>query len=173
MQNSEVPPWVMARFDDIPKKFWNQKEDPSDSTDGEEGGSLNNEPPQDETKEENSSRPPRTFHPKFGTYLEPVTEETELSSQGSASLSPMRASFESARSTLKADSQDGPDNMAKIPSLCDLWGPSEDEELTNSEAVRCDDHGMLCDDGGDNMPTGNIPGEVDRGWFYFMLLTGS
>ena len=162
----------MARFDDIPKKFWNQKEDPADCTDGEQGGSLINEPPQDETKEETGSRPPRTFHSKFGTYLEPVTEEAELSSQGSASLSPMRASFESTRSTLKANSQDGPDNVAKIPSLCDLWGASEDEEQVNSEAVRSDEHGIVCDNTGENIPTSNIPGEVDRGMFYFMLQIG-
>ncbi|CAB3984155.1 Hypothetical predicted protein [Paramuricea clavata] len=162
--NSEIPPWVMTRFDDIPTKFWNQKEDPFESADEGEDVPLVNEP-SDEAIEEIPIRLPKTFPSKFGTYLEPVTEEAELSSQGSVALSPMKnISFESTRSTLKANSQDGPENMAKIPSLCDLWQNTEDEGEVNSEAYRSEDHGIASDDTGNNMPASNIPEEIDQGY---------
>ena len=160
----------MARFDDIPRKFWNQKEDLTDSANVEEEVSIINEPSSDEVQEETPTRAPRTFPSRFGTYLEPVTEESELSPHSSINLSLMNnASFESTRSTLKWSSQDGVENIAKIPSLCDLWQTTEDEEEINSEPIRSEDHGIVSDDSGDNMPASNIPAQVDQGLFCFSL----
>ena len=129
----------------------------SDST--ELGGQLANinELSSDEAKEE--AAPPRLSKvcpSKFGTYLEPVTEEVELSSQGSAAVSPNKTlSFESTRSTLKANSQDShSETMPKIPSLCDLWSATEDEQETYSEPIRSEEHGA-------NTGT-DIPGGIDQ-----------
>ena len=164
--NSEVPPWVMARFNDIPGKFWKQREDPFESTDAGEEVSLISEPSSVETKEEPPTRPPKTFPSKFGTYLEPVTEEVELSSQGNVKLGPINnASFESTRSTLKANSQDGPENMAMIPSLSDLWQTKEIEgEVMNSHPIRSEDHEAVSDDTGESIPASSTPREVDQGY---------
>ena len=155
----------MARFDDIPGKFWNKKEDPPECTDAGEVAPLINEPPSSEAKEETPVGPPKSS--KFGTYLEPVTEEAELSSQGSGKLSPVmnNASFESTRSTLKANSQDGPENIGKIPSLCDLWQTTEDECEMNAAPIRSKDHayGIVSDDTGESIPASSIPKEVDKG----------
>ena len=162
----------MARFNDIPGKFWKEREDPFESTDAGEEVPPISEPSSVEAKEEPPTRPPKTFPSKFGTYLEPVTEEVELSSQGSVKLSPINnASFESTRSTLKANSQDGPENMAKIPSLCDLWQTTEVEgELMNSHPIRSEDHGVGSDDTGESIPPSSTPKEVDQGLFdYFTL----
>ena len=160
----------MARYDEIPRKFW--KDDIPQSSGTGEGVPIINEPLSDEAKEEATSRPPKTFPSRFGTYLEPVTEEAELSSQGSVSgLSPSKKwSFESNRSTLKGNSQDGPENMAKIPSLCDLWQTTEEPEQITSQIIRSEDHGIVSDDIGNNVPSSNVPGEVYRGLFFFSSL---
>ncbi|XP_028403007.1 uncharacterized protein LOC114525783 [Dendronephthya gigantea] len=159
--NSEIPPWVMARFDEIPRKFWNQKDDSLESTENVGlGPPLINEPPPDETSEDAPSRYPKSFPSKFGTYLEPVTEEAELSSQGSFTLSPLKtASFESSRSTLKANSQDDQESLQKIPSLCDLWGTTEDDGGISFEAMRSEDHGICSDNDGDELPEVHLPEE--------------
>lgn len=150
----------MARFDEIPRKFWKQKDDPTESAEVGLGPPLISEPSPDETCEDAPSRPSKSFPSKFGTYLEPVTEEAELSSQGSFTLSPLKtSSFESSRSTLKANSQDEQENFQKIPSLCDLWGATEDDGDIDFEAMRSEEHGICSDDDEDRLPGAHLPEE--------------
>ena len=116
MSDHQLPPWVMARVDDIPQKFLsspNLVNSPTiDNVDSPELAAHDGE----EMKQELGSSHGRVSSKvaalcsKFGTYLEPVSEEVEVSSQGtSATLitltTPRDTSFESNRSsTLKADS---------------------------------------------------------------------
>lgn len=156
----------MVRFDDIPRTFWLPKEDSLESADTREAQPLNESQP-DEIKDEEPTRPPKTFPSKFGTYLEPVSEEVELSSQGSYQSNSMtKLSFESNRSTLKAGSQDSlsQDNVAKIPSLSDLWQTTEDEENPKSY-----DDSNIFNDYGDSIPVRNISGVFDNGMCRFQL----
>lgn len=136
----------MARVDDIPDQFLRSSnlkcshiqeftnlfgvpavKEPTPSSDGikEQPGKINHLRP----------NKPLPFPSKFGTFLEPVSEEVELSSQGSVNLSPVAMktlSFESNRSsTLKGDSyEESPENIMKIPSLKDLWKSQPDEAET-------------------------------------------
>lgn len=139
---SSLPPWVMARADDIPIKFLqsNNLTNPgAPESSKTHGVPLINEPTThpEGINEDPHSRPskPQPFTSKFGTFLEPVTEEVELSSQGSVTLSPgvgKNFSFESNRSsTLKSNSHDEPsETVMRIPSLKDLWGTETTENET-------------------------------------------
>ena len=137
----------MARMDEIPKKFLQ-------SSTSNLGSSLESskecsvplikEPTYNtEPGPITLARPPKSlpFPSRFGTFLEPVSEEVELASQGSVNLSPVtikNLSFESNRSsTLKSNSHDdtSAEGFMKIPSLKDLWEsqPSETDHFSSRD----------------------------------------